>query len=328
MIGQARGDDVEPGGELGTDADTNGATAIPDATERAEREVVSFPRREVPDAPSSDLRYHRALELRRSATSLWRARLTVWALIIRQVRSQYSQQFLGVAWAILGPFAQTVLFTILLDRAGPNTGVNTGGVPKALFLYVSLVAWTFYASSVSSGGVSLVGNPLLNKVYAPREVFPLSQVASSAINAFAAALVLPVLFVFTQRGPSITVYWVPLLLLIYTLFTIAITLVVCAVTVYLRDLRSGLPLILQLGMFMPGVLYPATAIKELHGTAYNIYSAVFPIAPLNEGLRTVFFHSSAPAATPTLCAAAGTAIYLLGAFMFFKRLETGFADVG
>ena len=50
-------------------------------------------------------------------------------------------------------------------------------------------------------------------------------------------------------------------LIVLLAFTVAITLIVSAITVYARDLRSGLPLILQLGMFSPGVLYrvPASA---------------------------------------------------------------------
>lgn len=294
-----------------------------DASDVTASNATVFPRRVIPEEPPPELRYRRALELGRALSGLWRARLTIWALVVRQVRSQYSQQFLGVSWAIIGPFAQTVLFTVLLSHTGKKSVINTAGVPTPLFLYVSLVVWSFYSSAVSTGGTSLVGNSLLNKVYAPREVFPLSQIASSAINALAAILVLPLLYAKYERAPSLTMYWVPVLLVILSLFTIAITLIVSATTVYLRDTRSGLPLIMQMGMFMPGVLYP------LSTHTWSVpYAAFFPIAAVNDGLRTVLFHNSAPAADVTLAAAGGSVVYLIIGFMFFKRLETGFADVG
>ena len=216
---------------------------------------ATFPDRHIPDAPLPEWRYRRAFAVGTALRALLNASAVIWGLVVRQVRSQYSQQVLGVAWALITPLAQTLLFTVLLNRVGSGSSLRTGGVPRPLFLYVGLTAWSFFASSVSSGGTSLVGNPLLNKVYAPREVFPIAQVISSGINAIASTLVLPVLFIVNGRGPAITSLWLPLPLVVLGAFTVAVTLIVSAVTVYARDLRSGLPLILQLGMFSPGVLY-------------------------------------------------------------------------
>ena len=67
---------------------------------------------------------------------------------------------------------------------------------------------------MTSAGSSLVGNPLLNKVYAPREVFPIAQVCSSGVDAFASAALTPLLFLAAGRWPSPTAYWVPVLVLI------------------------------------------------------------------------------------------------------------------
>ncbi len=308
------------------DDDEWASSELPRREDGHDRGVVEFPVPVVADAPPPELRYRRALELGAALRSLARSRGIVWALVVRQLRAQYSQQVLGLAWAILTPLAQTLLFTLILHRFNGKAGINTGGVPNALFLYVGLTAWSFYSSSLSSGGTSLVGNPLLNKVYAPREVFPLSQVASSAINAVAAALVLPVLMLAVQRGPSVTIYWTAILALPLLAFTVAVTLVVSAITVYLRDLRSGLPLILQLAMFFPGVLYPVRT--AFHSAAWRgLYALLLPAWTLIDQIRETMFHHHAPAVGFTLLATAGSIVYLIGGFVFFKRLETGFADV-
>lgn len=279
----------------------------------------------LPDSPPGDLRYRRELQVFEAVRRLFASRSIITGLIVRQIRSQYSQQFLGIAWAIITPFAQALLFSVLLSKAGTNTGIETLGVPRVLFFYGGLLAWSFFAGSLQSGGNSLVGNPLLNKVYAPREVFPLAQIASSGVNAAAGALVLPALFLITGHGPTATAVWTPLLFVPLVAITVAWTLVVAAITVYLRDLRSGLPLLVQLGMFSPGVLYPMSAIIE--GPWRLVYTAILPIGPMVEEIRSTFLLGQSPDFAVVATASISALVYLSGCFVFFKRLETGFADV-
>lgn len=300
-------------------------TGSADANGTGPRELRVTDVAAIPPAPPGDLRYRRELQVFDALRRLIASRSIIFGLIIRQIRSQYSQQFLGIAWAIITPFAQALLFSVLLGKAGTDTGIKTLGVPRVLFFYGGLLAWSFFAGSLQSGGNSLVGNPLLNKVYAPREVFPLAQIASSAVNAAAGALVLPALFLITGHGPTATLVWTPLFFVPLLAITTAWTLVVSAITVYLRDLRSGLPLLVQLGMFSPGVLYPVDAVID--GPWRLVYAAVLPIGPLVEQIRATFLLGSSPDFAVTAIATASALVYLAGCFVFFKRLETGFADV-
>ncbi len=287
--------------------------------------MEQFPiRDDVGAAPPPGLRYRRALEVVPALKALLRSRAIVIGLVIRQVRSTYSQQVLGLAWALMTPLAQMLVFTVLLNRIPAKDGVDTQGVPKPLWLFVGLVAWSFFASSVQTGGTSLVGNPLLNKIYAPREVFPIAQVSSSLLNAVAQALMLPILMLFTGHGISVTALWAPVPFTILLVFSVAISLFVSAITVYARDLRSGLPLLLQLAMFMPGVLYP---VSKLPVEWRGFYTAVFPIGSMIDQLRICFFYNEAPRASIMLIAGISSMVWLSAGFVFFKRLETGFADV-
>ena len=141
--------------------------------------------RVVPDSPPPELRYRRAFKLKSSMIALWRSRTIVWSLTIRDLRSTYSQEVLGFAWALLTPLVLMVVFTFLQGRFGGK--IPTGGVWYPIFLYVGLMPWTFFSGSVSSGGTSLVGNPLLNKVYAPREVFPIAEILGTVVSTLCAS---------------------------------------------------------------------------------------------------------------------------------------------
>lgn len=277
--------------------------------------------RAIPDAPPPEIRFHRALRLGPALVALWRSRSIVVSLAQREIRSTYNQAVLGVAWALLAPFTLMVVFTVFFDRVGH---IDTGGVPYPLFSYLGLLPWTFFSNSVSSSGTSLINNPLLNKVYAPREVFPLAEVATAVVSLACASVALAVLFVVEAVVPSSTSYWVLVLLPIMFAFATAVALLVSSITVYLRDLRHALPLLMQLGLFLTPVLYSLQVIpSEWRG----VYVAVNPLGGVIDGLRRCVLHGQAPNGWYTLIAAVSSAVWVLGAYLLFKRLETGFADV-
>ena len=151
-----------------------------------------------------------------------------------------------------------VVFTVFFQRVAD---INTGGAPYSLFTYLGLLPWTFFSASVSQGGQSLVQNmALLNKVYCPREVFPLSYVVVAGLDTVIAVGALLVLFPITGFTPKATSIWVPVLLPVLLGFTVGVTTVMSVFMVYFRDLRHMLPIVLQLGLFATPVAYGMDAI--------------------------------------------------------------------
>jgi lipopolysaccharide transport system permease protein len=83
-------------------------------------------------------------------------------------------------------------------------------------------------------------------------------------------------------------------------------------------------LLLQLAMFMPGVLYP---VSKLPVAWRGLYTAIIPVGAIIDQLRNCFFYNQAPSASVMAIAGISSLIWLTMGFLFFKRLETGFADV-
>src|SRR4029453_17477519 len=131
------------------------------------------------------------------------------------------------------------------------------------------------------GGQSLVvNNQLVNKVYCPREVFPLASMAVAAVDTLLATVVLGLLFAVTGFMPKATTVWVPVLLAVQVAFTFGVTLVLSAVLVFLRDLRHVLPIVLQLGLFATPVAYGMDVIATSLQVPYSIAN---PLAPVIDG---------------------------------------------
>jgi len=274
------------------------------------------------DQPAPLSRFKRRISLSRSTAELWRSRELVRTLAERELRARYSQAVLGFAWALLTPLALMLVFTVFFNRVAK---VDTGGSPYALYAYLGLLPWTFFSSSVSLGGQSLVANlSLLNKVYCPREVFPLASVLVAGLDMVISTAVLVVLFVVYRTLPEPTSVWIVPLLLVQLSFTMGVALIISSVVIYLRDLRHVLPIALQLGLFATPVAYGIDVVPR---SARPIYALLNPLAPVIDGYRRAILLGKSPSWGLVGLGAITAVTMLVGGYLVFKRLEPGMADV-
>ena len=274
-------------------------------------------------APPPELRFRRRVRLGASLRELWRARELVFSLAERDLRARYKQAVLGFSWAVVTPLLLMVAFSLVFPRVAK---VDTGGVPYPLFAYLGLVPWAFFSTSVSQGGTNIINNAgLLNKVYCPREVFPMASVAVAAVDGLIATLVLGVLFMVFSSVPQPESYWVPVLLAVQLVFTLGVTMALSAVTVYVRDIRHLLPIALQLGLFATPVAFSLD--QMVPAGLQPVYVALNPLGGVIDGYRQAVLYGQTPDLRLLSIAAISATVMFLAAYALFKRLETGFADV-
>jgi ABC-2 type transport system permease protein/lipopolysaccharide transport system permease protein len=203
--------------------------------------------------------------------------------------------------------------------------VSTNGVPYALFSYIALVPWNFYSTTLSTGGMSLVTQmALVNKIRCPREAFPLSSMLVSGFNSVIAVGVLLILFVINWTAPKPTTVFIIFPLAVQLVFTTACVLLVSGVTVFLRDMRHALPILLQLGLFATPIAYGMSLVPQNLQVPYVIIN---PLAACIDSYRECVLFGNAPNWGLLGPAAASSALIFYASIKIFRRLEVGFADV-
>jgi ABC-type polysaccharide/polyol phosphate export permease len=303
-----------------------GQALVDHASAAAVRESVRVPAPQS-DAPRREIWFRRRVSLRQAMRELWHFRELIMTLAERDLRVRYKQAVLGVAWAVITPVVMMIAFTLVFTKVAPSITFGKG-IPYVLGSYLGLVPWTFFSTCVQTGGSSLVGNVgLLNKLYCPREVFPIAAIIDAIFDALIASLVLLVLFPLTGVAPKVQAFYVPLLLVPMMTFTLGVTLAISSVLVYMRDLRLVLPIAIQMGLFITPVIYPPWKLDHSDMALRVVWSALNPLVPAIDGLRRTILLGQAPQWLPFLAGTAGGLVMLVGGFILFKRLETGIADV-
>ena len=253
---------------------------------------------------------------------LWRYRELLLILTWRDVKVRYKQTVLGVAWAVLQPLATMVVFSLFFGRVA---GADPDGVPYPLFVFAGLLPWFFFSNSVAAAAQSVVGNQsLVTKVYFPRLLIPVSSVGPFLFDLAIGLVLLAAMMVVYGVVPGWGLLLVPFLALGLAVAALGVGTLLAALTVTYRDFKHVVPFLIQLWMFAtPSIYMRAADVVGPRG------AALLPLNPaygLIVNFRAAAVGSGFDGYALAVSGAVSVVGLLVGCF-YFRRVESGFADV-
>jgi len=252
---------------------------------------------------------------------LWHYRELFYFLAWRDIKIRYKQTVLGILWAVIQPFLTMVVFSIFFGKVA---GIASEDIPYPIFAYTGLIFWTFFSSSLSSASTSLVSNQgLIQKIYFPRLILPLSSTIVHLIDFFFAAIIFIGLMAYYHFSPTFIgiLLIIPCLLITFLAFS-GLGLVFSAINVKYRDVRYALPFFIQLLIFVTPVIYP-TSILGKHQWLWYLNPMSGVIETMRAGLLgvgTINWRLFASSALLSIL------LFVLG-ILYFKKTEKFFADI-
>ena len=251
----------------------------------------------------------------------WTFRELFIALTLREIKIRYKQTILGVAWAILQPATFTAIFTIVF---GIILKVSSGSVPYPIFSYSALLPWTFFATALSFGALSVVNNgSLVTKVYFPRELLPFSAVGAAFFDFLMASLIFALMLIFYKISININILFLLIIVPSLLLLTTGFSLIFATFNVLFRDIRFIIPLLVQIWLYVTPVIYSKETIPE----KFQIFYLINPVAPLIQSFRDVTVFGKSPYLYDLIFSVVISLVVFLAGYAFFKNKEKIFADV-
>ena len=258
--------------------------------------------------------------------------LNTWAEIIeyrdllvyltwRQIKVRYAQSVLGIGWAIINPLIQMIIFTIVFGRLAQ---ISSDGVPYAIFSYVALVPWTYFANGITESSRTMISSSdMISKVYFPRLILPLSVVLNQLVDFFIALTLVVILLLIYQITPGIGIIFLPILMIIMIVCTAGVGMILGAMAIQYRDVAYSLGLGTRLLMYVAPVVYPASLVPEPLRLIYGIN----PLAGVIEGFRSAILQTiPMPWDLIAVGSISSIVIFIIG-LVYFQRREHIFADI-
>ena len=175
---------------------------------------------------------------------LWDGRELLYFLIWRDLKVRYKQAVLGVAWVVVNPVMNMILYTLVFgSAAGLNKRLGAQADKYAIFVYAALLPWQLFAQALNTGGMSLVSQQnIVKKIYFPRLFIPSGVVGGSLFDMGISFLIVMCMAAWKHVGISPWMLMLPVLVFLTLLNSLGIAYLMSALTVKYRDFRFLSPL--------------------------------------------------------------------------------------
>ena len=239
----------------------------------------------------------------------------------REIKIKYKQSIMGMAWAVLMPCI-IVCAGLIVRFAFARLSGNPLTMSDLAFVAVKASPWAFFVSALRFGSNSLLANTnLVTKVYMPRLVFPVAAVFSQLFDFIVAGAVVTVILTIFGVGISVHLIWVPILIGLLVILAMALAIVFSAATLFFRDVKYIVEVILTFAIFFTPVFYESA----MFGRWAPLLLAN-PVSPLLEGLSTVVILHQSPPLLWFAYSSLATAVLFMLALLMFQKLDPFFAE--
>jgi teichoic acid transport system permease protein len=252
------------------------------------------------------------------ARTLWRRRDFAYELSRTDLRAQHFNTAFGQLWLVLNPLLLAMVYFLLVDilRNGSR------GTPFFAHLIAGLFTFYFVQQSINHGAKSVVsgGRLILNTAF-PRLLLPFSSVLTAFLRFVPTLVVYAIVHVAAGLPIGWSLLWALPILALFVILAAGLASFVAAAQVYFRDLRSFLPYLLRMWLYISPVLYYA---HEVPGR-YSLLLDVNPLAPLLTAWSDALTQGKHPSAHLLIVGGAWAVGLFVAGSLFFMSREREFA---
>ena len=244
-------------------------------------------------------------------------------LISRDFKVKYKRSVLGVIWSLLYPILMMTVMAIVFSQMFK---FKVEGINYLVYLMTGLIMFNYFSEASNAAMTSVVTNfTLINKVYIPKYIFPISKCMFVGINFLLTLIPWLGIILLSYIGLGeytchINWYYLllPYIFLCMFLFTVGIGLLLSCVSVFLRDMFYIYGIIITMWNYLTPVFY---SIEILPETLQSIFK-LNPLFQFLDAARSIVLYGKAPSlATLAILGAIGLVTLGIGAFVFKKKQD-------
>ncbi len=249
--------------------------------------------------------------------SIKKYKFLLFQLVSRDFKVKYKRSVLGIIWSLLYPLLTMSVLALVFTqmfRMSNNPDVN-----YLVYLMSGLVIFNYFSEASNLAMSSVVGNfSLINKVYIPKYIFPLSKCLFVGINFLLTLIPLYAIIFLTGTGININHLLLPFAFICLFMFTLGVGFILSTISVFLRDMFYIYGVVITLLMYMTPIMYDLSIVPE------NL-QLLFKFNPLYWFIyfsRDIILYNQIPAINVWIyCLIFGLGTLLIGMFVFKKNQD-------
>jgi lipopolysaccharide transport system permease protein len=182
------------------------------------------------------------------------SRELAWRLMVRDIKAQYRQSFLGIFWAFVPAIAAAAGFTLASNAKIINLG--TTDIPYPVYVLFSMTLWQTFVAALNAPVQAVAGGKsILSRIKFPREALILSKLGTVLFD-FGIKLILVVgAFLWFRISVTGSVLLAPVALVHLIMLGLAIGLFLAPLNGLYQDIGRGLSLLTGIWLFLTPVIF-------------------------------------------------------------------------
>lgn len=237
-------------------------------------------------------------------------------LVSRDFKVKYKRSTLGIVWSLLYPVLMMAVMAIVFSNVFK---FSTPGVNYLAYLMIGLTYFNYFSEASNLAMSSVVANfSLINKVYIPKYIFPLSKCLFVGINFLLTLIPLYGVILLTGTGINGWHLLLPYSFVCLFLFTVGMGFILSAVSVFLRDMFYIYGIIITVWTYLTPIMYD---IKMLNPS----FAFILKFNPLYQFInfaRTIILYGNCPTFGQFAgCGISALVVFIIGVVVFKKNQD-------
>ena len=240
------------------------------------------------------------------------------SLVDRDIKLMYKRSRLGVAWTLINPLLQLLVFVFVFQ-----TVIKIDIPQYSSYVFTGLLVWNWFQNSLFQATGSIINSrPLIRQPGFPTAILPIVVVITGLVH-FVLALPILILFLLVD-GVRLTplVLVLPLLQLIQFALTVTFSYFLAALNVTFRDTQHTLGVLLQFLFYLSPIFYEIDSIPKQYWYAYGLN----PMVHIVTCYRQILMWGTQPDWLALAIISGITLLFLPIGFQIFKRQSLRFVE--
>lgn len=257
-------------------------------------------------------------EKMKTIIELYNYREMLYNLVKKDLRTRYKGSVLGFLWTFVNPLLQLIVYSAVFSII---MRVNVDNY--SIYLFVALIPWLFFATSIQVSCSSIISNKdLIKKVYFPRAIIPLSVASSAFMNMLFTMVIVLISLVVSGIGLSQYLAFLPVLMILEYFMVIGMCLIFSALNVYFRDLEHILSIVMMAWFYLTPIVYTMEMIPQELMFVFKLN----PMTPLIVAFRDILYYKQMPNFNSISINILYSLILIVFGNIIFDKLQKGFAE--
>lgn len=237
-------------------------------------------------------------------------------LVSRDFKVKYKRSVLGIVWSLLYPILTMIVMAIVFSNVFK---FSTPDVNYLAYLLSGLVMFNYFSEASNLSMSSVVANfGLLNKIYIPKYIFPLSKCLFVGINFLLTLIPLYIVLLATGTGVNWYHIFLPYAYLCLFMFTLGMGFILSAVSVFLRDMFYIYGIIVMMWTYLTPIMYDINMISA----NLQPWLKLNPLYHYINFAREIILYGRIPQPfTWITCLVSSVAVLLIGVIVFKKTQD-------